>query len=70
MFPNNEDICSVHILAPKDRPSPPPNARGGKLLHQVKEFKYLGVFLSTSEGKIERKIGRLLCGASAVMQAC
>ena len=41
---------------------------GGELLPQVEEFKYLGV-LSTSEGRTEREIDRLIGAAAAVMRS-
>ena len=40
---------------------------GDEILPQVEEFKYLGV-LFTSEGRMEREIGRWIGAASAVMQ--
>ncbi|KAJ0050334.1 hypothetical protein NL108_017502 [Boleophthalmus pectinirostris] len=39
---------------------------GGESLHQVEEFKYLGVLFS-SEGRTEREIDRWIGAASAVM---
>ncbi|KAK0135268.1 TATA box-binding protein-associated factor RNA polymerase I subunit A [Merluccius polli] len=40
---------------------------GAEILPQVEEFKYLGV-LFTSEGRMEREIGRQIGAASAVMR--
>ncbi|KAI3366038.1 hypothetical protein L3Q82_009865 [Scortum barcoo] len=42
---------------------------GGEVLPQVEEFKYLGVVLFTSEGKMEREIDRRIGAASAVMRS-
>ena len=41
---------------------------GNEILPQVEEFKYLGV-LFTSEGRMEREIGRRTGAASAVLRA-
>ncbi|KAK3526845.1 hypothetical protein QTP86_000734 [Hemibagrus guttatus] len=41
---------------------------GGELLHQVEEFKYLGV-LFTSEGRMDREIDRQIGAAAAVMRS-
>ncbi|KAK3563883.1 hypothetical protein QTP86_004822 [Hemibagrus guttatus] len=41
---------------------------GGEFLHQVEEFKYLGV-LFTSEGRMNREIDRRISAAAAVMQS-
>ncbi|KAK3569880.1 hypothetical protein QTP86_006752 [Hemibagrus guttatus] len=41
---------------------------GGEVLPQVEEFKYLGV-LFTSEGRMDREIGRRIGAAAAVMRS-
>ncbi|KAK3551056.1 hypothetical protein QTP70_011498 [Hemibagrus guttatus] len=41
---------------------------GGEVLHQVEEFKYLGV-LFTSEGRMDREIDRRIGAAAAVMRS-
>lgn len=62
-------LCSQ--FGPEAKDSPHPKCLGREVVAPSERVQITWVFfLSTTEGKIERKIGRLLCGASAVMQAC
>lgn len=48
MFPNNEDICSVHILAPKPKTDPPPPTQmlgEGSCCTKWKSSNILGFFV-------------------------